>query len=287
MSSDTLDLTKSAAVTRREPVLTVSDLHISLTDGTELVRGVDFVLNRGGALGIVGESGSGKSLTCRATLGILAAGVEVTKGSIEFDGIELTALGAKEWRPLRGTRISAVFQDPAAYLNPSIRVGEQLAEALRSTVGLSRKEAKVRAVELFGKMGLREPASVYRQYPYELSGGMLQRVVIAIAVSAEPELLIADEATTALDVTVQAAVLDLIDDLRIELGLALVLVSHDLAVVAQVCDDVIVMRDGVVVEAGPAERLLREPRHDYTRQLVDNHRDYGLEAILEKEIAGV
>ncbi|WP_207837884.1 ABC transporter ATP-binding protein [Williamsia soli] len=287
MSSDTLDLTKSAAVTRREPVLTVSDLHISLTDGTELVRGVDFVLNRGGALGIVGESGSGKSLTCRATLGILAEGVEVTKGSIEFDGIELTALGAKEWRPLRGTRISAVFQDPAAYLNPSIRVGEQLAEALRSTVGLSRKEAKVRAVELFAKMGLREPASVYRQYPYELSGGMLQRVVIAIAVSAEPELLIADEATTALDVTVQAAVLDLIDDLRIELGLALVLVSHDLAVVAQVCDDVIVMRDGLVVEAGPAERLLREPRHDYTRQLVDNHRDYGLEAILEKEIAGV
>jgi peptide/nickel transport system ATP-binding protein len=287
MSSDTLDLTENHVVTRKEPVLTVSDLHISLTDGTELVRGVDFVLNRGGALGIVGESGSGKSLTCRATLGILADGVAVTRGSIQFDGIELTRLGAKEWRPLRGTRISAVFQDPAAYLNPSIRVGEQLAEALRSTVGLTRKQAKVRAVELFAKMGLREPASVYGQYPYELSGGMLQRVVIAIAVSAEPELLIADEATTALDVTVQAAVLDLIDDLRIELGLALVLVSHDLAVVAQVCDDVIVMRDGVVVEAGPAERLLKAPRHEYTRQLVDNHRDFGLEAILEKEIAGV
>lgn len=287
MSSETMDVATTRAGAPSGPVLTVTDLHIALGEGTELVRGVDFVLNRGGALGIVGESGSGKSLTCRAILGILPHGVEVTTGSIEFDGIELRTLDAKAWRPLRGTRISAVFQDPAAYLNPSIRVGEQLAEALRSTVGLSRSAAKVRAVELFAKMGLRDPASVYRQYPYELSGGMLQRVVIAIAVSAEPELLIADEATTALDVTVQAVVLDLIDDLRLELGLALVLVSHDLAVVAQVCDDVIVMRDGVVVEAGPAEQLLKEPRHDYTRQLVDNHRDYGLEAILEKETAGV
>ncbi|SNT03517.1 ABC transporter ATP-binding protein [Rhodococcoides kyotonense] len=286
MSTETVELTKSAA-NKRVPILTVSDLHIGLADGTELVRGVDFVLNKGGALGIVGESGSGKSLTCRAILGILPDGLAVSSGSIDFDGTELTELNSKQWRPLRGTRISAVFQDPSAYLNPSIRVGEQLAEALRATVGLSRKDAKKRAVELFAKMGLRDPESVYRQHPYELSGGMLQRVLIAIAVCAEPELLIADEATTALDVTVQAVVLDLIDDLRIELGLALVLVSHDLAVVAQVCDDVIVMRDGGVVEAGTAERLMNEPRHDYTRQLVDNHRDYGLEAVLEKGNAGV
>ncbi|OZD11076.1 ABC transporter ATP-binding protein [Rhodococcus sp. 06-156-3C] len=286
MSADAVDLTKNDALGRHRPVLTVTDLHIALSDGTELVRGVDFVLNRGGALGIVGESGSGKSLTCRAILGILPDGVSTTEGSIDFDGLELTELSAKQWRPLRGTRISAVFQDPAAYLNPSIRVGVQLAEALRSTAGLSRSAAKQRAVELFDRMGLRNPAAVYRQYPYELSGGMLQRVLIAIAVCAEPELLIADEATTALDVTVQAAVLDLIDDLRVELGLALVLVSHDLAVVGQVCDDVIVMRHGVVVEAGPSRQLLDSPRHDYTAQLVDNHRDYGLEAVLEKESAG-
>ena len=288
MSTDTLVATSAPATTRPgTPVLTVSDLRIALDDGTELVHGVDFSLARGEALGIVGESGSGKSLTCRAVLGILPGGIGVTAGSIDFDGIELTDLGRKRWRPLRGTRISAVFQDPASYLNPSIRVGEQLAEALRSTLGLSRADARRRGVELFRKMGLNDADTVYRQYPHELSGGMLQRVLIAIAVSAEPELLIADEATTALDVTVQAEVLDLLEDLRDELGLALVLVSHDLAVVAQVCDSVIVMRDGAVVESGRAEDLLTAPRHEYTRQLVENHREYGLESFIGKEAARV
>ncbi|MGV9870895.1 ABC transporter ATP-binding protein [Rhodococcus koreensis] len=288
MSTDTLDATSAPDTTRpRRPVLTVSDLRIALDDGTELVRGVDFSLAPGEALGIVGESGSGKSLTCRAILGILPGGIDVTAGSIDFDGIELTDLGRKQWRPLRGTRIAAVFQDPASYLNPSIRVGEQLAEALRSTLGLSRVDARRRGVELFRKMGLTDADTVFRQYPHELSGGMLQRVLIAIAVSAEPELLIADEATTALDVTVQAEVLDLLEDLREELGLALVLVSHDLAVVAQVCDRVIVMRDGAVVESGRAEDLLTAPRHEYTRQLVDNHWEYGLESFIGQEAARV
>ena len=288
MSTDTLDATSAPHTSRpRRPVLTVSDLRIALDDGTELVHGVDFSLAPGEALGIVGESGSGKSLTCRAILGILPGGIDVTAGSIDFDGIELTDLGRKQWRPLRGTRIAAVFQDPASYLNPSIRVGEQLAEALRSTLGLSRADAKRRGLALFRKMGLTDADTVYRQYPHELSGGMLQRVLIAIAVSAEPELLIADEATTALDVTVQAEVLDLLEDLREELGLALVLVSHDLAVVAQVCDSVIVMRDGAVVESGRAEDLLTAPRHEYTRQLVDNHREYGLESFTGQEAARV
>ncbi|MGC0366501.1 ABC-type dipeptide/oligopeptide/nickel transport system ATPase component [Rhodococcus sp. 27YEA15] len=268
-------------------VLNVRDLRIALVDGTVLVDGVDFSLARGESLGIVGESGSGKSLTCRAILGILSAGVHVTAGSIDFDGIELVDLPSKRWRPLRGLRIAAVFQDPASYLNPSIRVGEQLAESLRSTLGLSRANAEQRGLELFEKMGLNNPTVVYRQYPHELSGGMLQRVLIAIAVSAEPELLIADEATTALDVTVQAEVLDLLEDLRQELGLALIFVSHDLAVVAEVCDHVIVMRSGVVVESGRSADLLADPQHEYTRELVDNHREYGLETYVRKVTAGV
>lgn len=265
------------------PILEIRDLRIEAADGEELVHGIDFAVRRGEALGIVGESGSGKSLTCRAVLGILPEGLRVSSGSVVFDGDELTTLPRKEWRRLRGTRISAVFQDPASYLNPSIRVGSQLAEALRVALGLSRREAKQRGIQLLQHLGLHEAEVVYRQYPYELSGGMLQRVLIAIAVSANPELLIADEATTALDVTVQAEVLDLLEDLRTELGLTLVLVSHDLAVVAQMCDHVVVMRNGDIVEAGTAEQILSYPTHPYTRLLVENHRRYGIERFLTKE----
>lgn len=269
------------------PVLEVTDLRIRTNEGTDLVKGVSFTVNRGQTLGIVGESGSGKSLTCRAVLGILPAGLGIESGSIRFREHELTTLTAKGWRPLRGTSISAVFQDPASYLNPSIPVGSQLAEALRATLGLSRKAARQRGIELLRHLGLHDADAVYRQYPFELSGGMLQRVLIAIAVSASPELLIADEATTALDVTVQAEVLDLLDDLRIELGLTLVLVSHDLAVIAQVCDHVIVMRYGQIVEAGTADQILTEPEHPYTRLLVENHRKFGIERFLTKEESNV
>lgn len=265
------------------PVLDVTGLRIRTAEGAELVKGVSFAVRRGKTLGIVGESGSGKSLTCRAILGILPEGLAVESGSVRFGEYDLTALSAKDWRPLRGTRISAVFQDPASYLNPSIPVGSQLAEALRATLGLSRKAAKSRGIELLHHLGLRDAEAVYRQYPFELSGGMLQRVLIAIAVSASPELLIADEATTALDVTVQAEVLDLLEDLRTELGLTLVLVSHDLAVIAQVCDDVVVMRHGEIVEAGTAAQVLTEPAHPYTRLLVENHRKFGIERFLTKE----
>jgi peptide/nickel transport system ATP-binding protein len=269
--------------TNNAPVLEVTDLRIRTADGVDLVKGVSFTVHRGQTLGIVGESGSGKSLSCRAVLGILPAGLSIESGSICFGEHELTTFTAKDWRPLRGTRISAVFQDPASYLNPSIPVGSQLAEALRATLGLSRKAARQRGIELLRHLGLHEAEATYRQYPFELSGGMLQRVLIAIAVSAGPELLIADEATTALDVTVQAEVLDLLEDLRIEMGLTLVLVSHDLAVIAQVCDDVVVMREGEFVEAGTAAQVLSEPEHPYTRLLVENHRKFGIERFLTKE----
>jgi peptide/nickel transport system ATP-binding protein len=263
-------------------LLTVSDLVIDGPAG-QLVHGVSFAVPRGGALGIVGESGSGKTLTCRSLLGILPPGVRVTAGSIEFDGRDLTTIDDRGWRGLRGTHVSAVFQDPGSYLNPSVAVGKQLAEVLRVKSHLPRRESKSRAIELLGSMGLRSPELVYWQYPYELSGGMLQRVLIAIAVCENPELLIADEATTALDVTVQAEVLDVLADLRSRRGLALLLVSHDLAVVAQVCDEIIVVQNGRVVEAGSSQEVLRSPRHEYTRRLVRDHARYGLEKHLAAE----
>jgi peptide/nickel transport system ATP-binding protein len=265
-----------------QSLLSVRDLWIgSDASALELVRGVSLDLHAGGSLGIVGESGSGKSLTCRAILGILPDGISRTAGTITFAGADTTRFDEKQWRPLRGRRIAAVFQDPASYLNPSIPVGRQLAESLRVVGGLTRHESRQRAVELLGSMGLRSPERVYSRYRHELSGGMLQRVLIAIAVGNEPDLLIADEATTALDVTVQAEVLDLIQDLRERRGLALLVVSHDLAVVAQVADHVIVLRDGHVVESGRAAQVLSVPRHEYTRLLVRDHEEYGLDRFHE------
>jgi len=263
------------------PVLSVRDVRISdRAAGQEIVHGVTFTLTPGKAVGIVGESGSGKTLTCRATLGILPAHFEVTGGSIEIDGQDISGLSSARWTALRGATISAVFQDPASYLNPSIRVGAQIAEVLKVKKGLKRREARRQAIELLHAVRLRDPELVYSQYTYELSGGMLQRVLIAAAIAAGPRILIADEATTALDVTVQAEILDLLADLRERTGLALVLVSHDLAVVAQLCDEVLVMRQGEVVEQGPTHEVLHNPRHEYTRLLIAEHEQYGLDKFL-------
>ncbi|MFF3656546.1 ABC transporter ATP-binding protein [Streptomyces olivochromogenes] len=268
------------------PVLSVRDVRISdQAAGHEIVHGVSFTLTPGKAVGIVGESGSGKTLTCRAALGILPAHFEVTGGSIELDGNDIAALTPTRWTALRGATISAVFQDPASYLNPSIRVGAQIAEVVRVKKGLKRREAHRRVIELLRAVHLRDPELVYGQYTYELSGGMLQRVLIAAAIAADPRILIADEATTALDVTVQAEILDLLADLRERTGLALVLVSHDLAVVAQLCDEVLVMRQGEVVEQGPTREVLHHPRHEYTRLLIAEHEQYGLDKFLAVEAA--
>ncbi|MFE4170553.1 ABC transporter ATP-binding protein [Streptomyces sp. NPDC056909] len=263
------------------PVLSVRDVRILDRAGDrEIVHGVSFELTPGKVVGIVGESGSGKTLTCRATLGILPAHFAISGGSIEIDGTDISTLTRPRWTALRGAVISAVFQDPASYLNPSIRVGPQITEVIRSKKGVKRREARRRALELLRAVRLRAPELVYGQYAYELSGGMLQRVLIAAAIAADPRILIADEATTALDVTVQAEILDLLADLRERIGLALVVVSHDLAVVAQLCDEVLVMREGDVVEQGPTHAVLHDPRHEYTRLLIAEHESYGLEKFL-------
>ncbi|WP_435858800.1 ABC transporter ATP-binding protein [Streptomyces milbemycinicus] len=254
------------------PVLTVDGLDVTVGGSVQAVRDVSFTLTRGEAVGLVGESGSGKSLTCRSVLGVLPVGCEVSGGRVALAGdgapTELTGLSRTQWNAVRGRRVGAVFQDPASYLNPSITVGRQLAEQLRVGRGLPRSAAHDRAVELFTAVGLHRPEEVFHQYPHELSGGMLQRVLIAIAVSCEPELLIADEATTALDVVIQAEILELLQGLRTERGLATLLVTHDLAVVAEACDRVLVMYAGEIVEDGPTADVLAAPAHPYTEALL-------------------
>jgi ABC-type glutathione transport system ATPase component len=226
-------------------LLEVSGLRVSAA-AREVVHGVDLTVARGEALGLVGESGSGKTLTCRAVLGVLPGACAVSAGTIAFAGVDLARLDARGWRALRSTRIGAVFQDPASYLNPSLPVGRQLGEVLRVKGGLSRRAARERVIAWFDAVGLR--AEVRRQIPSELSGGMQQRVMIAIALACEPDLLVADEPTSSLDVKTQAEIVALLQDLRARLGLSLLFVSHDLAVVDELCDRVAVFHDGQIVE---------------------------------------
>jgi ABC-type glutathione transport system ATPase component len=265
-----------------EAILSVRDVHISdqVTD-REIVHGISFELSPGKVVGIVGESGSGKTLTCRAALGILPEHFVVSEGNISLAGHDVAELSVKQWTELRGSTISAVFQDPASYLNPSIPVGPQIAEVIRVKKKVRRREARDRALDLLRAVQLRNPETVYSQYAFELSGGMLQRVLIAAAIAADPKVFIADEATTALDVTVQAEILDLLAELRERTGLALVVVSHDLAVVAQLCDEVLVMKDGDVVEQGSTADVLYRPQHEYTRFLIAEHEQYGLDRFLD------
>jgi peptide/nickel transport system ATP-binding protein len=253
-------------------MLRVEDLQVSVGDGLVAVRDVTFQIRRGESVGLVGESGSGKTLTCRSVLGLLPQGVEIDSGSIELgsgdDSVELTGARRTTWNQIRGTRVAAVFQDPASYLNPSLTIGHQVDEVLRVRGGLGRHEARARSVELLTEVGLHDAERVYHCYPFELSGGMLQRVIIAIAVSLSPELLIADEATTALDTVVQAEILELLQRLRRTHQLSLLLVTHDLAVVAETCERVLVMYAGEIVESGPTEQVLGDPQHPYTQALM-------------------
>lgn len=252
----------------RPAVLTVAGLRVQ-AGGAELVRGVSFSVGRGEIVGLVGASGSGKTLTCRAVLGLLAPGCVRTAGDVRLGQTDLTALDRGGWDAVRGTRVGTVFQDPVSYLNPSVPVGRQLAEALRLKAGLDREAAHARALDLFASVGLPHPDTVYRSYPHELSGGMAQRVLIAIAVSGDPELLVADEPTSSLDVLVQAGVLALLRRLTAERGLALLLVTHDLAVVAELCDRVLVCDAGEIVEQGPTSAVLADPVHARTRALIE------------------
>jgi peptide/nickel transport system ATP-binding protein len=236
------------------------------------VRDVSFEIRRGESVGLVGESGSGKTLTCRSVLGLLPDTGRIDHGSIRLgdgDGaVELTRARRRTWNQLRGTRVAAVFQDPASYLNPSLTVGHQVEEVLRVRGGLSRRAAKERTLELLLEVGLHDAELVRHRYPFELSGGMLQRVIIAIATALNPELLIADEATTALDTVVQGEILELLQRLRRTHQLSLLLVTHDLAVVAETCDRVLVMYAGEIVESGPTEQVLGDPQHPYTQALM-------------------
>ncbi|MCC6160017.1 MAG: ABC transporter ATP-binding protein [Deltaproteobacteria bacterium] len=250
------------------PLLDIRDLcvHIPTPGGlARAVDGVDLRLSSGERLGLVGESGCGKSLTARAAIGLLPHGARVT-GRVSFDGRDTVSMPEPERRALRGSGIAMVFQDPMTYLNPVFTVGNQIAEALPGSIATS--ERRVRVVELLRRVRLPEPERAATSYPWQLSGGMRQRALIAMAIAASPRLLIADEPTTALDVTVQAGVLDLLDDLVRETGMSLLLISHDLGVVARVCDRVAVMYAGKIIEEGTAADVLGAPAHPYTRGLL-------------------
>jgi oligopeptide/dipeptide ABC transporter ATP-binding protein len=252
------------------PFLEVRDLTVSVARGDERFVAVDhisFSVSAGDAFGIVGESGSGKSLTLRAIMALLPGSARLEGGTILLDGEELAATGHEARADRRG-RVAMVFQDPLSALNPVRKIGQQVAEVPRHVLGRSRRESHERAIELLGLVGIPDPVRRAESYPHQLSGGMRQRVAIAMALGAEPSLLLCDEPTTALDVTVQAQVLDLIDKLRVELGLAVLFVSHDLGVVRELCREVAVMYTGRLVEKGPTAELLQRPHHPYTLGLL-------------------
>jgi ABC-type glutathione transport system ATPase component len=264
-------------------LLTVRGLTVTTTDGDPVISDIEFDVAPGQIVGIVGESGSGKSVTCKTILGILPQQLQVDSGEVDLLGHQVLSYGFKQWRALRGSELAAVFQDPGSYLNPSVPVGKQLATSLRVRYGLGRRAAVVRAQELFAELGLQPESGVTGKLPRELSGGMLQRSVLAIALAGQPSLLIADEVTTALDVSVQAQVLDVLRSRRDATGMGIVFVSHDLAVVGAICDTVLVMRDGRIVETGATADVLKNPQHDYTRLLVSEHRRFGIERFTAQE----
>ena len=251
--------------------LEVKDLHTAFTTpaGTvNAVNGVSFTLERGKVLGIVGESGSGKSVTAYSIMQILEKNGKIVSGSIKLDGQELVGIGEKGMRKIRGNKISIIFQDPMTSLNPTYTIGHQLVEAIVLHTDRNRKQAKERAVEMLNLVNVNEPEKRMKQYPYELSGGMRQRVMIAMALACEPDILIADEPTTALDVTIQAQILELMQQLQKELGMAIIMITHDLGVVAQLCDEVIVMYAGSICEQGTADEIFYNPCHEYTKGLM-------------------
>ncbi len=252
-------------------LLEVNDLHTSFfTDAGEVraVDGVSFTLEHGRVLGIVGESGSGKSVTAYSIMQILAPTGKIVSGSVRLDGQELVGASEDVLRTIRGNRISIIFQDPMTSLNPTYTIGHQLVEAITLHTDRNRKEAKARALEMLQLVNVNEPAKRLRQYPFELSGGMRQRVMIAMALACEPDILIADEPTTALDVTIQAQILELMQDLQKKLGMAIIMITHDLGVVAQMCDEVIVMYAGSICEQGTADEIFYTPCHEYTKGLM-------------------
>ena len=252
-------------------MLEVRDLHTSFfTPAGEVkaVNGVSFFLDQGKVLGIVGESGSGKSVTAYSIMQILEKTGKIVSGSIKFNGQELVGAGEKVMKTIRGNKISIIFQDPMTSLNPTYTIGHQLMEAIMLHTPRNKKEAYDRAVEMLRLVNVNEPEKRMKQYPFEFSGGMRQRVMIAMALACEPDILIADEPTTALDVTIQAQILELMQSLQKELGMAIIMITHDLGVVAQMCDEVIVMYAGSICEQGTADEIFYNPKHEYTKGLM-------------------
>lgn len=278
------DLTRPLSVTRVKrpaqpektisggPVLDVRNLETSFQRGRRLnpaVKQVSFALDKGECLGLIGESGSGKSVTALSLMGLVASppGV-ITNGAVYVDGQEVLSLSETGIRALRGAKVSYVFQDPLTTLHPLYRVGEQIAEAINAHQPVGRAQTRKRVIDLMEQVGIRDAADRVDAYPHEMSGGQRQRIGIAMALANDPDIIIADEPTTALDVTVQARILELLQDLRRKRGLALLLITHDFGVVAQVCDRVAVMKDGAIVESGATADVLRAPKHAYTKKLI-------------------
>ena len=254
-----------------ETILSVVDLNTSFrTDRGEVmaVNGVSFNLDRGKILGIVGESGSGKSVTAYSIMQILEKNGSIKKGQVLYKGQDITKFSEKQMREFRGKCCSIIFQDPMTSLNPVFTIGNQLKEAIELHTDRKGKVAMDRAIEMLTLVGVNEPEKRVKQYPYELSGGMRQRVMIAMALACEPDILIADEPTTALDVTIQAQILELMQSLQKRLGMAIIMVTHDLGVIADMCDEIIVMYGGRVCERGTAEDIFYRPAHEYTKGLL-------------------
>ena len=252
-------------------MLEVKDLRTSFfTPAGEVkaVNGVSFNLEKGKVLGIVGESGSGKSVTAYSVMQILEKTGKIVSGSVKFNGQELVGAGEKVMKTIRGNKISIIFQDPMTSLNPTYTIGHQLMEAIILHTNRTKQQAWDRAVEMLKLVNVNEPEKRMKQYPFEFSGGMRQRVMIAMALACEPDVLIADEPTTALDVTIQAQILELMQSLQKELGMAIIMITHDLGVVAQMCDEVIVMYAGSICEQGTADEIFYNPRHEYTKGLM-------------------
>ncbi len=258
-------------------LLDVRDLRVEFPLARGVVRAVDgasFTVGAGEALGLVGESGCGKTMTLRALVGLLPRPARLTGGEVLFDGTDLAAARPERLREIRGRAISMIFQEPMSALNPVMRVGDQIAEGPLVRLGYGHRRARERALELMRMVGIPDPERRAYAYPHELSGGMRQRVMIAIALSCEPNLILCDEPTTALDVTIQDQILKLLRSLRERLGISIVFVSHDLAVIAQICQRVAVMYAGQVVEAGSVEAVFRDPRHPYTLSLLRSVPDF-------------
>jgi len=264
------------AVTEREKVLEVKDLTITFhtyAGQVQAVRGVSFDLHKGEVLAIVGESGSGKSVTNRALMGILAQTAVIETGTAMCGGRDLLKMNEKEWEKVRGNDIAMIFQDPMSSLNPLSKVGKQISEVFRLKHKLSKAEAKAKTLDLMAQVGIPEPEKRYEQYPFHFSGGMRQRIVIAIALASSPSILICDEPTTALDVTIQAQVLGLIEEMQRAHDLSTIFITHDLGVVAHIADRVAVMYAGKIVEYGLAEEIFYDPRHPYTWSLMSSMPD--------------